>query len=96
MAQPDNYLNSISSKEEMRRMIRNERRIELCFEGHRFWDLRRWKEPITVPAKGMRISGGTYTPIDVEQRLYADYMYHAPIPYSEILKFSYLKQNKGW
>ena len=93
----DAYLESIKGdKEAMRQLIRNERRLELCFEGHRFWDLRRWKEPITVPAKGLRISGGTFTPIDVEQRQYAEYMYHAPIPYSEVLKFNNLKQNKGW
>ena len=93
----DAYLESIKAdKDKMRELIHNERRLELCFEGHRFWDLRRWKEPITETAKGMRIAGGDYTPFDVEQRQYADYMYHAPIPYSEVLKFSNLKQNKGW
>jgi hypothetical protein len=93
----DAYLESIKNdKDKMRELIRNERRLELCFEGHRFWDLRRWKAPITETAKGMRIAGETYTPFDVEQRQYLDYMYHAPIPYSEILKFSNLKQNKGW
>ena len=93
----DAYLESIKgNKDKMRELIHNERRLELCFEGHRFWDLRRWKEPIAVTAKGMRISGGTFSPIDVEQHQYEDYMYHAPIPYSEVLKFSNLKQNKGW
>lgn len=31
-----------ATKEGMRRRIRNERRVELAFEGHRFWDVRRW------------------------------------------------------
>lgn len=31
------------TKEELRERIRNERRIELCFEDHRFYDMRRWK-----------------------------------------------------
>jgi hypothetical protein len=31
------------SKEQLRDRIRNERRIELAFEDHRMWDLRRWK-----------------------------------------------------
>jgi len=92
----DAYLESIKGdKDKMRALIHNERRLELCFEGHRFWDLRRWKEPITVTANGMRIKGA-YTPFEVEPRQYADYMYFAPVPYSEILKFSNLKQNKGW
>src|SRR5699024_10898433 len=35
--QPDNYLTAITNKEQMRQLIHNERRIELCFEGFRFW-----------------------------------------------------------
>ncbi len=31
------------TKEQLRERIRNERRIELCFEDHRFFDERRWK-----------------------------------------------------
>jgi hypothetical protein len=31
------------SQTELRERIRNERRIEFCFEDHRFWDQRRWK-----------------------------------------------------
>jgi len=97
----DAYLESIKGNQvAMRELIRNERRLELCFEGHRFWDLRRWKVPmaeLTEPARGMSISGGVYTPIPtVEVRTYYDYMYHAPIPYSEVLKFSNLVQNRGW
>ncbi|MDE6395312.1 MAG: RagB/SusD family nutrient uptake outer membrane protein, partial [Duncaniella sp.] len=35
------YLDECAAdKAKMRELIRNERRIELCFEGHRFWDLR--------------------------------------------------------
>ena len=85
----------------MRELIRNERRIELSFEGFRFWDLRRWKAPLTAEAKGMNITADkdgnkVYTPVDVEDRDYKDYMYYGPIPYSEVLKFTELKQNKGW
>ncbi len=98
----DSYLDECAqSKEKMRELIRNERRIELSFEGFRFWDLRRWKAPISTVAKGMSISADKegnkiYTPVNVEERDYKDYMYYGPIPYSEMLKFSELKQNKGW
>ncbi len=94
--QPDSYLESVSDQGTMRQLIRNERRLELCFESFRFWDLRRWKEDLTVPAQGIRINGNTYTPFKVEDRVYNnEYMHYGPIPDREIVKFS-LIQNKGW
>jgi hypothetical protein len=96
ITQPDNYLISVTDKNQMRTLIRNERRLELCFEGFRFWDLRRWKEDLTVPAKGVSINGTSYTYFDVENRAYDNtYMHYGPIPDREILKF-HLVQNKGW
>ncbi|MCM1355971.1 MAG: RagB/SusD family nutrient uptake outer membrane protein [Staphylococcus sp.] len=93
----DAYLESIKGdKEKMRELIRNERRIELSFEGHRFWDLRRWKANLNSTATGMSIEGGVFNVFDVETRNYKDYMYYGPIPYSEVLKFSELSQNQGW
>ena len=81
----------------MRELIQNERRLELCFEGFRFWDIRRWKNNITEPAKGVRIESGEYTVLEsVERRAYQDYMYYGPIPYGEVIKFDNLLQNKGW
>lgn len=96
-ANGDPYLESVKNdKDSMRELIRNERRLELCFEGFRFWDLRRWNANLNETATGMNISGGVYEPINVENRVYESYMYHGPIPYSEILKFSALEQNEGW
>ena len=96
----DKYLDECAeSKDKMRELIRNERRLELCFEDFRFWDLRRWKvdlNKLNETVKGMRIEGGKYQVVDVETRKYSDYMYYGPVPYSEILKFNQLKQNKGW
>ncbi len=97
----DPYLEDCkSSKEKMRELIRNERRLELCFENKRFWDLRRWKENLTEKAKGVKIEKTndvlSYTIIDVEDRDYKDYMYYGPIPYDEVLKWSNLEQNAGW
>lgn len=98
----DPYLEECAqSKEKMRELIRNERRLELCFENHRFWDLRRWNANLTETAKGVKITTGAdgkfvYTPVDVEVRDYKDYMNYGPIPYSEVLKWSNLLQNDGW
>ncbi len=98
----DAYLESIKTDQsKMRDLIRNERRLELCFENARFYDLRRWKANLNETATGMQIdknaSGALiYTPIDVEARTYKDYMYYGPIPYSEVLKWNLLVQNAGW
>jgi hypothetical protein len=95
ITQPDNYLASVSSKEDMRELIQNERRLELCFEGFRFWDLRRWKKDLTEPAMGVRITDNNYVVSTVEKRMYEDYMYYPPLPYNEVLKAG-LIQNNGW
>ena len=99
ITQPDGYLNSLTTKDEMRVLIRNERRIELCFEGHRLNDLRRWKADMTQTARGVNTNraGSVFTYVDVEPRAYDNsYMYFAPIPHTEILKFNAIIQNKGW
>jgi len=80
----------------MRDLIRNERRLELCFEGHRFWDLRRWNLNLTEKAKGVSINNGVYTTIDVENRVYPAHAIYGPIPHQETLKYPDLVQNKGW
>ena len=99
----DAYLESIKDDQaKMRELIRNERRLELCFENHRFWDLRRWQANLTETAKGVSITTNAntgaheYKYFDVEPRNYQDYMIYGPIPYSEILKWSNLLQNDGW
>jgi hypothetical protein len=95
ITQPDNYLASITTKEDMRMLIRNERRLELSFEGFRFWDLRRWKATLTEPARGVTILNNVFTIQTVENRQYSDFMYYGPIPLTEVLKTN-LQQNKGW
>ena len=92
----DPYLASRMSKEEMAELIQNERRLELCFEGFRFSDLRRWKLPLTETAKGVRIDETAFTPIDVEARNYKAHMYYGPIPLTEVLKNNAILQNQGW
>ena len=101
----DPYLESIKSDQvAMRQLIRNERRLELCFEGFRFYDLRRWKvtlPELSAPAMGITVAGTLASPVYstsslVENRLYQNYMFYGPIPYSETLKFNKLLQNDNW
>lgn len=97
ITQPDSYLASITTKAQMRELIRNERRLELCFEGFRFWDLRRWKANLTETAKGININGNEMVIVGVEERKYDNsFMHYAPIPETEVIKFDALEQNKGW
>jgi len=93
---------------EMRKYIKQERRLELAFEEHRYWDLRRWKDAETIlnqPVKGMRISkelAGTYTysVFDADTRVFQAKLYWYPIPRKEILKYrnagKTIVQNPGW
>lgn len=102
----DLYIDQCKSDQaKMRDLIRNERRLELCFENKRFWDLRRWQMPLNETIRGMMIKRSNpkdpesdliYTEIVVEQRDFKDYQWYGPIPNGEILKWSNLKQNKGW
>ncbi len=97
ISQPDAYLASVTSKEDMRELIRNERRLELCFEGHRFWDLRRWGLSLNETAKGYYNDGTNYTELpSVEKRIYQPFATYMPIPNAEVLKFSEIEQNNGW
>ncbi|WP_342990729.1 MULTISPECIES: RagB/SusD family nutrient uptake outer membrane protein [Bacteroides] len=94
------------SKEEMRKFIRNERRIELAFEEHRYWDVRRWKAfeeegLVHFWTEGMEITraaDGTfsYRRIQVEERSNPENLYWWPIPASEITKSPAVKQNPGY
>ncbi|MDF9796571.1 hypothetical protein OKW21_001834 [Catalinimonas alkaloidigena] len=96
IAQPDAHLQSVNSTEAMRALIRNERRLELCFEGHRFWDMRRWKLDLNEDISGAFYNGNQYVPIAVEPRQFGERAFYGPIPQFETVKFSNLEQNEGW
>lgn len=81
--------------------VKHERRVELAFEGHRFWDLRRWKDldeskdiyGIKIVKTGDEI---TYTKFLMEQRKIEDKLYFYPIANAELFKNGNLQQNPGW
>ena len=96
------------SQSAMRTAIQNERQIELAFEEHRFYDVRRWKIATTtenVPAYGVTVtvnsanpSGYTYTrKVALAGRSFLDKHYWLPIPLSEIQASNgQLTQNSGY
>jgi len=101
------YLNNVAvnSPDVFRQLVRNERRLELSFEGHYFWDQRRWiagddLSSLNEPVKGARIvkdSSGNFTydlNVVLEQRRYTSKF--MPIPYDELFNSPALIQNKGW
>ncbi|MCD7936825.1 MAG: RagB/SusD family nutrient uptake outer membrane protein [Tannerellaceae bacterium] len=89
-------------KETMRKFIRKERTVELAFEGHRPWDVRRWNvavEALARPIYGMQIlkngSDVTYTRKVTRTRVFEEKMYLYPIPEEEIWKTG-MENNPGW
>ena len=92
------------TKEQLRELIRNERRVELAFEEHRYWDIRRWKiapQVLNKDLTGIRITktGTTtsYQKVSAGRNIFiAPKMYYYAIPYSELAKNTALLQNPGW
>lgn len=84
--------------------IQNERRIELAFEEHRWFDVRRWKiAPERLNEDGRKVTiikaangTKTYTYSDFNPRTFYERNYLVPIPRAEIDKNSLLKQNPGY
>lgn len=83
----------------------NERKIELAFEEHRWFDIRRLKiAPVVMNTPAMKIDirknlttgVKTYTPQVMYQRGFTDKNYLLPIPQAEIEKNANLLQNPGY
>ncbi len=75
-----------------------ERLVELAFENHRFWDVRRWKKgpkyfrniQVASISSSLQLTRSTVT------RQWDDKYYFYPIPQSELKKNANLTQNPGW
>ena len=88
----------------VRERIRNERSVELAFEGHRLWDVRRWMTAMDVlnqPLRGVSCTYEDYeykySVIEVEKRVFKPEMYFYPIPQSLLYTTgNKWVQNPGW
>jgi starch-binding outer membrane protein, SusD/RagB family len=99
------------SGEDLKQRYRNERRIELVFEDHRFFDIRRWKiaPDVMANARGILIyadaenhhdrstfSNFEYEIKDIQNRSWNDRSYFMPIPHNEMQRNVNLVQNPGY
>ncbi len=91
------------TKDGMRKIIHQERMIELALEGHRYWDLKRWKlatEYFNKPIQGWNIFksdvDGFYEVENIFYRNFSTKDYLWPISQNELLKNPNLIQNPGW
>ncbi len=96
-----------ASQAELRAAIIRERQVELAFEDHRFWDVRRWRlfdngnaNKVTEDIYGIQITNAdgtlSYSKVLVDDRIWDDKMYLYPIPYTETTINPNLGQNPGW
>ena len=81
---------------------RKERKVELAYEGHLFWDMRRWKlahiEYNNYRCHGMKIANGTYEYVDCDgqDRKFLQKLYVLPVPTSELKNNKQAVQYDEW
>lgn len=90
---------------EFREAVKRERRIELAFEDHRYWDLLRWKDAMEVlnkPVYGVKVTKTgenrwEYETVEVAKRTFLERNYYMPFSRSEIENSNNtLVQNPGY
>lgn len=94
------------SGDELFDAIRHERKIELAYEGHLYWDMRRWRlahiEYNNYRVHGLKVSGTEgnltyeYVECDNEDRKFLEKTYVLPVPDSETLNNSAIEQYDEW
>ena len=102
----DDYTDNKKYREQsgMREIIQQERTIELCFEGHRFWDVRRWKTAYRVyhnnTVEGWNYAeadpAAYYIPMTLYTQRFGSRDYFWPLRNSDIINNPDLVQNLGW
>lgn len=96
------------SKDDFMKLLRHERMIELAFEGHRFWDLRRWGLASTVlngtnavGTKITKLGDNTFRYEQVnadngKKRYYPEKYNRFPVPVTEIQRNPLMEQFDEW
>ncbi len=99
----DPYLDECAqNREAFEALVRNERRIETCFEGKRLYDLARWDTPaneMNTPVHAMIITRNEDNSLSYRKEIVYERNYSSiflPIPYHEVIRASSLEQNEGW
>lgn len=98
------YVDEVAAlgKDEFRKLIQNERRLEFAFENQRYFDLRRCLLPLDETVRGVKIIKNadlslTYSEVNVEERNFTSLKYYyGPLPYDELSKSPNLINNLGW
>lgn len=108
MQEEDNkifFQTSQAQGDELLKKIQHERRVELAFEDHRFFDVRRWNIAMDTenkPARKITIVRDDKTKVKtykievLQERKFLSQHYLLPIPRSEIQRNSLLEQNPGY
>lgn len=93
----------VASKDGLRSIIQQERRIELCFEGRSGWDLKRWKimqQVLSTPLQGWNIQEtdpvGYYRQRTMVVPVFGLKDYLWPIKYDDLIVNPNLVQNPYW
>ena len=102
-ADGDPYLDrtAVEGMDAFDKLVKQEWRVETCFEGFRFHNVRRWArsvDEINVPIHRIKITRNgvseQYETVEIESRKYPSLW--MPIPYGEIRKAPLMAQNEGW
>ena len=101
----DKYLDDVAMRKgaaAFDELVKNEWRIETCFEGHRFHNVRRWARSVDEINKDIHrikvvksLDGKmSYEKVKIESRKYPSLW--LPFPYMEIRRSPLMVQNEGW
>lgn len=104
---PDYKADEYADKDAFRKKLKRERQIELMGEGHRYYDLRRWKdaqveESLSIYGCNVLMTSAQrelfHSPVAVPSlpTTFSRKMYFWPIKHSELKRNKRLTQNPGW